>query len=84
MSSTYAHRLADLKHLEQQVDLEHDVTTDTDGWRAARLDARRTQLLDALGAGDLDPRETRLLDWLAGQDSQTVAGVAALLDRARG
>ena len=54
-------------------------------WRAARAATYIRTLTDAAGIDpvDLDHDEAGTLHWLAGCDDTTVAGVAALLDRAR-
>jgi hypothetical protein len=56
-----------------------------DAWRNGRQGAYLAALTDALGVGldRLDAEERATLRWLASWDDETVAGVAALLDRAR-
>jgi hypothetical protein len=72
---TDAHRLTDARHPDRR-----------EAWRDARRATYVAVLADAAGVDPdaLDADERRALDWLAGWDDPTVAGVAALLDRARG
>jgi hypothetical protein len=78
--STYPARLAEVRAALAAV--PDEPTT----WRQARREVRFGLLAGAVGteAEDLPDGEARVLDWLADQDAETVAGVAALIDRARG
>lgn len=83
-TGTYQARLAAIRAEHATTDRSHP--DHGEQWRDARRRAYVWELLDAmdqLGAAHLDDDELRYLDWLAGWDDETVAGVCALLDRAR-
>lgn len=82
-ASTYAVRLAAIAAAHRLTDARHPDRRDE--WRAARHATYLATLADALGADldVLDADERSAVEWLAGWDDPTVAGVAALLDRAR-
>lgn len=81
--STYPDRLAAIRDGHRAADREHP--DHRDGWREARHAIYVRTLADAAGVDldQLDDDEARAVEWLTGWDAETVAGVAALLDRAR-
>lgn len=82
--STYPARADAIRAADDQADVDHPRRGD--GWRAARYAGRLAVLVDAIGVDvdRLDRDEARVLAWLADCDTTSVAGVAALLDRAAG
>lgn len=80
---SYAVRLAKITAQHHATDAAHP--DHGESWRASRHATRVHVIEDAIGVDleDLDDDESRCLEWLAGCDDTTVAGVAALLDRAR-
>lgn len=81
--STYDERTARIRADLDHVNVSHP--SHDDAWRDARRSVFHRIILDAAGVewDDLDVREQAALAWLVGWDEPTVAGVAALLDRAR-
>jgi hypothetical protein len=82
-AGTYPDRLSEIRAGHRQADGLHPDRRD--GWRDARTATFRAVLLDAAGTDPdrLDDDERAALRWLCSWDAETVAGVAALLDRAR-
>ena len=76
---SYADHLKTLREAEREADHLHPGAQES--WREARLASRRA-LLGAHLPPELPEEEERILAWLAGWDAETVAGVAALMDRA--
>jgi hypothetical protein len=85
--SAYTARLGAIRDEHRETDLlhRHRDAAERERWREARRQTYLRTLTEALGAGldDLDTDEARTVEWLAGWDDDIVAGVAALLDRAR-
>lgn len=82
-TSTYEARLAAIRGQHAITDKNHRDRRDE--WRAARRRTYVWELLDAMDAAGsvVGDDELRYIDWLANWDDETVAGVCALLDRAR-
>ena len=79
----YATRLEQLLVVYGQINRLHPAGGDS--WKAARDQARRDVILDAAGADMLDGEEQVAVEWMASHTNlETVARLAALLDRARG
>lgn len=76
-------RLASIREAHRRVDEEIDLARDPEQWREARRDAMRREIVDAIGATSFADDEVRMIEWIAGWDAETVAGIAALIDRAR-
>lgn len=78
-------RLASIREAERRIDVHIGPHWPDQGeqWREGRRDARRREIVDAIGATSFTDEEVRMIEWVAGWDAETVAGIAALIDRAR-
>ena len=81
---TYTRRLASLERELERAAREHDIARQPEQWQQAVNAVISDMLADAAGAGfdELDIGEREAFAWLCDADYWTVAGVAALFDRA--